>query len=206
MAFQSILFDKMWGEMLHTGPLEFTGVVFGIISVLFSRKENIWVFPTGLISTLIFIYLYLQCGLYADASVNVYYTIMSILGWMMWAKKREGDTLLHISYCNKQERQFMLAFFAVCWVVLYFILHRFTDSTVPVADSFTSAAAFTGMYLMNKKKVENWWWWVVTDAASIPLNCYKGLMFAGFQYLVFLVLAIMGAFSWHNKYKFLKHG
>ena len=206
MTLQSIFFDKMWGEILQTKPLEFIGVVFGIASVLFSRKENIWVFPTGLISTLIFIYLYLQCGLYADASVNVYYTIMSILGWMMWAKKKEGHIQLHINYCNKQEMQFSIVFFSVCWILLYSILHKFTDSTVPVADSFTSAAAFTGMYLMNKKKVENWWWWVVTDAASIPLNYYKGLVFASFQYFVFLILAIMGAISWHKKYKLQKHG
>ncbi len=206
MTFQSIFFDQLWTQFKQTSLLEFTGVVFGIASVLFSRKENIWVFPTGLISTTVFIYIYLQCGLYADASVNLYYTIMSILGWAMWAKKSEGQTILHISYNSIKEQLYSVGFFAACWAVLYFILIKYTPSTVPVADSFTSAAAFTGMYLMNKKKVENWWWWIITDIASIPLNAYKGLMFASFQYLVFTILAIMGWISWHQKYKLLKNG
>ncbi len=206
MTFQSIFFDQLWTQFCKTSLLEFTGVVFGIASVLFSRKENIWVFPTGLISTTVFIYIYLQCGLYADASVNLYYTIMSILGWAMWAKKSEGQTILHISYNSIKEQLYSVGFFAACWAVLYFILIKYTPSTVPVADSFTSAAAFTGMYLMNKKKVENWWWWIITDIASIPLNAYKGLMFASFQYLVFTILAVMGWISWHQKYKLLKNG
>jgi len=206
MTIISIIFDRFWQDIQHTGKLEFIGVVCGIASVLFSRKENIWVFPTGLVSTLIFIYLYVECGLYADASVNIYYTIMSILGWIMWAKKTEGHTVLHISYNSLKEQLYSIVFFIVCWGLLYFILHQYTPSTVPVADSFTSAAAFTGMYLMNKKKVENWWWWIVTDLASIPLNAYKGLMFASFQYLVFTILAIMGWITWHKKYKLHIHG
>ena len=206
MTIDALFFYKIWHDIQHTGKLEFIGVITGIASVLYSRKENILVYPTGLISTLIFIFLYAQCGLYADASVNIYYTIMSVLGWIMWAKKAEGHTVLHISYNSIKEQLFSILFFAVCWIVLYCILHLYTPSTVPVADSFTSAAAFTGMYLMNKKKVENWWWWIVTDLASIPLNAYKGLMFASFQYLVFTILAIMGWISWHKKYKLRIHG
>lgn len=201
-----MIFSKIWHDIQHTGILEFIGVISGITSVLYSRKENILVFPTGLISTLIFIYLYTQCGLYADASVNIYYTVMSILGWIMWAKKKEGHTVLHISYNNFSEQLISIGFFIICWGFLYFILHLYTPSTVPFADSFTSAAAFTGMYLMNKKKVENWVWWIVTDIASIPLNAYKGLQFAAFQYLVFTILALMGWISWHNKYKLQTNG
>jgi len=206
MTIDTVFYYKIWQDIQNTGKLEFTGVITGIASVLYSRKENILVYPTGLISTLIFIYLYAQCGLYADASVNIYYSIMSILGWMMWAKKKEGETLLHISYNNKKEQIISILFFIICWGFLYYILHIYTPSTVPIADSFTSAAAFTGMYLMNKKKVENWWWWIVTDVASIPLNAYKGLMFASFQYLVFTILAVMGWISWHKKFKHRIHG
>ena len=206
MTIDALFFYTIWHDIQHTGKLEFIGVITGIASVLYSRKENILVYPTGLISTLIFIFLYAQCGLYADASVNIYYTIMSVLGWIMWAKKEEGHTVLYISYNSIKEQLFSIMFFAGCWGVLYCILHLYTPSTVPIADSFTSAAAFTGMYLMNKKKVENWWWWIVTDLASIPLNAYKGLMFASFQYLVFTILAIMGWISWHKKYKLRIHG
>jgi nicotinamide mononucleotide transporter len=119
----------------------------------------------------------------------------------MWSRKKNHEVVLHISYNTKSQQWLSVGFFAVCWVILYLVLHHFTDSTVPQADAFTSAAAFTGMYLMNKKKVENWWWWILTNNASIPLNFYKGLVFTSFQYLVLLILAIMGLISWMKKAK-----
>ena len=212
---------------------EFIAVITGIASVVYSRRENILVYPVGMISTGIFIYLYIKHGLYADASVNFYYTVMSIIGWYMWSKKSPafaevsaGDALpplssagasakadrsgaqnlrpsgaaaLRITASTKKEWRNAIFFFFGCWVVLYLILKHFTDSTVPIADSFTSGAAFTGMWLMNKKKLENWTWWIITDLASIPLNFYKHLVFTSFQYLVFLILAIMGYITWRKK-------
>jgi nicotinamide mononucleotide transporter len=186
-------------DLHQTGWLEFVAVVTGIGSVVFSRKENILVYPVGMISTGIFIFLYIDHGLYADASVNFYYTVMSIVGWIMWSKKTEGKKALKITASSKKEWLESLLFFSVFWIILYQLLSRFTDSTVPVADSFTSAAAFTGMWLMNKKKLENWTWWIITDLASVPLNFYKHLVFASFQYLVFLVLATMGYITWRKK-------
>jgi nicotinamide mononucleotide transporter len=196
-------------EILHqfiegiksTSWLEFIGVITGIASVVFSRKENILVFPVGIISTVIYIYLYLTHGLYADASVNFYYTVMSIIGWFMWARKKNGNTALLITSSNKKNWWQAIMFFAVCWLLLFLVLKTFTDSTVPQADSFTSAAAFTGMWLMNKKKLENWIWWIITDTVSIPLNFYKHLVFTSFQYMVFLVLATMGYITWREKIK-----
>ncbi|HEY8733790.1 MAG TPA: nicotinamide riboside transporter PnuC, partial [Puia sp.] len=137
--------------------------------------------------------------LYADASVNLYYTVMSITGWIMWSRKSDGKTILSITASTSRDWRNASIFFLACWVILYFILKYFTDSTVPVADSFTSAAAFTGMWLMNKKKLENWNWWIITDLASIPLNFYKHLVFTSFQYLVFLILAVMGYITWRKK-------
>ena len=163
--------------------------------------ENILVYPVGMINTAIYIYLYLTHGLYADASVNFYYTVMSILGWRMWTRKKEGHSTLIITKSNTKDWLSTFIFFGICWAVLYFVLKKFTDSTVPMADSFTSAAAFTGMWLMNKKKVENWIWWIITDLVSIPLNFYKHLVFTSFQYMVFLVLATMGYITWLEKIK-----
>jgi nicotinamide mononucleotide transporter len=183
----------------QTSVLEFVAVITGIASVIFSRMENILVYPVGMVSTTIFIFLYLTHGLYADATVNFYYTVMSIVGWVMWAQKKEGQKLLKITRSNGKEWRTAILFFGICWAILYFILEKYTDSTVPLADSFTSAAAYTGMWLMNKKKLENWTWWIITDLASIPLNFYKHLEFTSFQYLVFLVLAVMGYFSWSKK-------
>ena len=176
-------------------------VVFGIASVIFSRREHILVYPVGIVNTGIFIYLYFTHKLYADALVNTYYTILSVTGWLSWAAKKEGRPALQITRSTGRDWRNALIFFFITWVVLYFVLLRFTDSTVPVADSFTSAAAFTGMWLMNKKKLENWTWWIILNVASIPLNFYKHLVFASFQYLVFLVLAILGYITWANKIK-----
>jgi nicotinamide mononucleotide transporter len=152
-----------------------------------------------MVNTGIFIWLYITHGLYADASVNFYYTVMSIIGWVMWSRKAEGKSILHITASSKKDWINSIIFFFVCWSILYFLLSRFTDSTVPIADSFTSAAAFTGMWLMNKKKLENWTWWIITNLASIPLNFYKHLVFTSFQYLVFLILAVMGYITWRKK-------
>ena len=193
------VFQQFVSEIQQTTLLEFLGVVFGIGSVFFSRKENILVYPVGMVSTVIFIYLYIIHGLYADASVNFYYTVMSVIGWIMWSRKKEGSEILHITKSNKKEWIQSIIFFIICWIILFVVLKNFTDSTVPQADAFASAAAFTGMWLMNKKKVENWIWWIITNIASIPLNYYKGLAFTSFQYIVLLVLAIAGLKEWTKK-------
>jgi nicotinamide mononucleotide transporter len=191
--------QQFFEDIHNTSWLEFIAVIFGIASVIYSRMENILVYPVGLVNTSIFIYLYVVHGLYADASVNFYYTVMSIIGWLMWARKKQGKTVLKITGSSTKDWIKSLAFFFTFWFVLFFLLRNYTDSTVPLADSFTSAAAFTGMWLMNKKKLENWTWWIITDLASVPLNFYKHLVFASFQYLVFLILAILGYITWRKK-------
>jgi nicotinamide mononucleotide transporter len=196
------IISQFFSELQSTGWPEFIAVITGIASVIFSRKENILVYPVGMISTGIFVWLYILHGLYADASVNFYYTVMSIIGWYMWSRKTDGKSSLHITASSKKDWINSLFFFSICWAVLYILLSRFTDSTVPMADSFTSAAAFTGMWLMNKKKLENWTWWIITNLASIPLNFYKHLVFTSVQYLVFLILAIMGYITWRKKIRY----
>jgi nicotinamide mononucleotide transporter len=193
------IISQFFNDIHQTSWLEFVAVVTGIASVIYSRKENILVYPVGMISTGIFIWLYITHGLYADASVNFYYTVMSVIGWVMWAKKKDGKAALIITASTKGDWRNGLLFFSICWVILFLLLSHFTDSTVPIGDSFTSAAAFTGMWLMNKKKLENWTWWIITDLASIPLNFYKHLVFTSFQYLVFLILAVMGYITWRKK-------
>jgi nicotinamide mononucleotide transporter len=193
------IISQFLSELRNTTWFEFIAVVRGIASVIFSRKENILVYPVGMISTGMFVPLYILHGLYADASVNLYYTVMSIIGWYMWSRKSEGRTKLHVTASSKRDWINGIVFFLVCWTILYLLLSHFTDSTVPIADSFTSGAAFTGMWLMNKKKLENWTWWIITDLASVPLNFYKHLVFTSFQYVVFLILAVMGYITWRKK-------
>lgn len=186
--------------MLATTWLEFVAVVFGILSVVYSRAENILVYPTGLVNTTLYIYLSVQAGLYAEASVNGYYTIMSIAGWVWWARKKtDGEHQLRISGSSATDWRNALLFFGFFWVSLWWLLDRFTDSSVPLADGFAAASAYTGMWLMARKKLENWIWWIVTNIASIPLYFSKGFVFTSFQYLVFLVLAVMGYAEWRRK-------
>jgi nicotinamide mononucleotide transporter len=195
--------EDFWRQLidglLATSWLEYMAVFLGIASVVFSRRENIWVYPTGLVNTTIYIYLSLIAGLYAEAGVNFYYTVMSIAGWILWSGKKDGQTALHITRSTRTEWGRSLAFFSACWLALYLILKHWTDSSVPLADAFASAAAYTGMYLMTRKKLENWLWWTITNIASIPLYFSKGFVFTGFQYLVFLVLSVMGYLEWRRR-------
>lgn len=193
----------IWQQFLDglfaTGWLEFVAVIFGIASVMLSRLENIWVYPTGIINTTIYIYLCFLGGLYAEAGVNFYYTVMSVIGWVLWSRKNEGQVILQISRSNTKEWRNALIFFTLCWAVLFFILKKFTDSTVPLADGFASAAAYTAMWLMARKKLENWIWWGITNVASIPLYFLKGYVFTSFQYVVFLVLSVLGYLEWRRR-------
>jgi nicotinamide mononucleotide transporter len=185
--------------LFATGWLEFVAVTFGIASVMLSRKENIWVYPTGIINTTIYIYLSLVGGIYAEAGVNFYYTVMSIVGWVLWTQKKEGLKLLQISSSTKPEWRNAILFFVLCWGVLFFILKKLTNSSVPLADGFASASAYTAMWLMARKKLENWVWWGITNVASIPLYFIKGYVFTSFQYVVFLVLSILGYLEWRKR-------
>ncbi|MCC6282488.1 MAG: nicotinamide mononucleotide transporter [Saprospiraceae bacterium] len=193
------LWQQLIAGLWATTWLEFIAVVFGIASVLLSRSEHIGVYPTGIINTGIYIYLSIVAGLYAEASVNIYYTIMSVVGWVMWSQKQGDGDKLHITASSRKEWINALIFFGLCWVVLWFVLHKYTNSTVPLADGFASATAYTGMWLMARKKLENWLWWIATNITAIPLYFIKGYVFTSFQYLVFLVLAVLGWVEWKKR-------
>ena len=200
MSFPEI-YQQFIDGMQHTTWLEYTAVFFGIISVLYSRKENILVYPTGIINTVLYTFFcFSWWSLYAEGSLNFYYTIMSIYGWYVWSHKKEGK-VLPITYNTKKDWVISISFFVVSWAVLYFVLKKYTNSDVPWGDSFASSAAYTGMWQMTRKKVGNWIWWIITNIVSIPLYFYKGAVFTSVQYVVFLILAIMGLIEWRRKIK-----
>lgn len=176
--------------------LEAIAVFFGVASVYYSMKENILVYPTGIISTLIYVWICIQVGLYADMGINAYYFSMSIYGWYLWSRPTAEGTTLPITWLNTRGVVEALLLFFASYALLAFILLRFTDSDVPYVDSFTTASAFVGMYLMAKKKVENWIAWIITDLVSVPLYFYKGLILTSFQFLIFTVLAVLGLLAW----------
>jgi len=200
------IFRQFIDGIQQTSWLEFIAVFAGIASVWFSRLENILVYPVGLINTIIYIFISIKGHLYGEASVNLYYTLVSIYGWILWAKKDEQKQhVLSITFSSSKEWMQQLLFFASFYIAIFLSLSylktNFAPGAIPWADAFASSTAYTGMWLMAKKKVESWYWWIATDFASIPLYFVKGYVFTSFQFMVFTALAIWGLFEWYKKAK-----
>lgn len=200
------IYHQFINGLYETRWYEFVAVVFGIASVWLSRNENILVYPVGLVNTILYIIISIQSHLIGEASVNLYYTIVSIYGWILWSKKdRSHKSALHITWSTGKQWAAQLAFFASFYIIIFFCLSylkkEFAPGALPAADAFASATAFTGMWLMAKKKIESWYWWIATNVASIPLYFVKGLVFTSFYYLVLLVLAVSGLIEWMKKEK-----
>jgi nicotinamide mononucleotide transporter len=188
----------------QTGWLEYLAVASGIVSVWFSRREHILVYPTGLVNTVIYVYLSLKAHLPGEASVNFYYTVVSLYGWYVWSRRdSERRPVLRVTFSDARQRLFQAGFFALCYGVLFLALTLlkgdFTPGAIPWADALASASAYTGMWLMARKKVESWFWWIVTNLASIPLYFVKGYVVTSVYYLVLLCLAVSGYFEWRSR-------
>ena len=193
-----LLFAQYIGYSFFFIILEITAVVFGIISVLFARKNNILVYPTGLISTLIFIYILYNFKLYGEFIINIYYSVMSILGWYLWSRRNNGQEEFPISIMNSKEYKISGLIFTVTLLFIALVYHffdKFTDLTAYV-DAFTTALFFVGMWLMAKRKIENWIVWIIADIISVPLYFYKGLTVSSLQFIVFTIIAILGYIEW----------
>lgn len=204
MTVQEIIQQFVAG-MKSTGTLEYIAVFAGIASVWFSRKENIWVYPTGLVSTILYIYLSFKVGLFGEGSVNFYYTVMSIYGWILWTRKdTQQHLVLQITASTKKEWKQHIAFCCFFYVIIFVILYwlkkkEYSSEVIPWADAFASSTAFTGMWLMAKKKIESWYWWMATNIASIPLYFVKQYVFTSVLYLVLLIMAVFGLLEWMKR-------
>ena len=192
------IFAQYEGTPLHLVVLEIIGVIFGFLSVWFSKKENILVFPTGIISTAIFVYILLVFGLLGDMLINAYYFSMSVYGWYVWTRKVDDTHFIPITRTSKKEKQWSVLLFVgtiifVCLIYLFF--DKFNNWTAYV-DTFTTAIFFVGMWLMAKKKIENWVYWIIGDIISVPLYWYKGLIFTSLQYFLFTIIAVYGYLAW----------
>jgi len=193
------IFAQLYSNILDTSLLEVVAVVFGILSVWFARKENIWVYPTGIINVLIYVYLCFFAGLYADMGINAFYFVMSVYGWYNWSRKDAESHHVPISKLSLFQWIISILLIAVAFALIYYILLKYTDSTVPLFDSFTTSLFIAGMWLMAIKKIENWLLWILGDLLVIPLFAMKGLVFTSVQYIVFLVLAVMGYIEWRKR-------
>ena len=194
-----LLFGQYSGHQSIDIGLEITAVVFGFLSVWYAKKNHIWVFPTGLISTSIFVYLLWKWVLLGDMMINAYYFVMSVYGWYVWTRKT-NDQATPISQTNTKEKRTSFVVFIITLVFVYIVYQsagKWTSWTAYV-DTVTTAIFFVGMWLMARRKIENWIFWIVGDIISVPLYFHKGLTFTSLQYLIFTIIAIYGFLAWKH--------
>ena len=198
----SQIFESLFAQYATYEPLdislEITGVVFGLLSVWLAKKNHIGVFPTGMISTSIYVYLLLKWGLVGDMLINAYYFGMSVYGWVIWTRVNDQELATPISRMNQQEWRYLLLLFLGSLGFVYGIYQWFGlwNSSTAVIDTLTTAVFFSGMWLMARRKIENWVFWIVGDIISVPLYLIKGFSFTSLQYLIFTFIAIYGYVEW----------
>ena len=178
--------------------LESIAFVFGIASVIYAKRENILVYPTGLIATVITVYLLYKAEYFGDMMMNFYYSVMSIYGWWNWSRKKDNEFIVPISRTTSQEKLVGFALFLVTMFVTYLVYNAY-DYTLEIPnyiDIFTSGIFFTAMWFMATKKLENWTLWIIADIITVPLYAYRGLGMLSLQYLIFTILAIQGYKQW----------
>jgi len=191
-------------QIKETTWLQWLAVALGVTEVLLARVNNIWLYPAGILGTAIYIYLLMDVHLYAESVLNGYYVVMSVYGWILWAKKdTQQHHIINIEFSNAKQWLQQLLFFTFFYVVIFFILtyvkKSFAPGAIPWADAFASATAYTGMWLMAKKKVESWYWWIATNIASIPLYFVKDYVFTSVYYFILLIMAFFGLAEWMRR-------
>ena len=182
----------------HLIVLEGIAFIFGVLSVYYAKKANIWVYPTGIICTAITVYLLYINTYLGDMMMNFYYTIMSIYGWWNWSRKKDNKYVVPISRTNNKEKKVGVFFFLLTVAVTYLVYNAYNyEMEIPnYIDVVTSGIFFTAMWYMANKKLENWTLWIIGDLITIPLYAYRGLGMLSLQYVIFTILAIQGYIEW----------
>lgn len=187
-------------QVAQTSWIEWLAVGFSVAEVLLARANKVALYPAGIIATILSVYLFITSGLYAESLLNGYYIVMSIYGWWYWVKKKDKPPV-PITFTNKKEWQTVAAIVAGGFIVLYLTLKNFTPSTVPLCDAFVSATAWAGMWLLAKRKVENWILLNISNAVAIPLLFYKHLPLYAALTIFLFVVAVQGYFQWKKLVK-----
>jgi nicotinamide mononucleotide transporter len=187
--------------------IEIVAVVFGVLSVWYAHKENIWVFPLGIINVLIYIYICISTQLYANAGINVVYFLTNVYGWYNWSRTNDDQESLQISRNTNKQNALWLLFAAVLYGVTVWILRTanqndpiYLNSILPWIDGMNTSFFLCATVLMTVKKIENWWFWIAGNVISIPVYFSQGLYFTSLQYAIFLVIAIMGLRGWNKRW------
>jgi nicotinamide mononucleotide transporter len=187
-------------QIRETAWLQWVAVIFGVAEVLLAKRNNVLLYPAGLISTSISIFLLLEVQLYAETLLNVYYVAMSIYGWYFWMSKR-NKRATPITYTTKPEWLIVALITFGGWLVLYLVLKNFTPSNVPVWDAFVSSSAWAGTWLLTRRKIENWVVLNVSNLFAVPLLFYKNLPMFALLTLFLFIVAIFGYFDWKKIYQ-----
>lgn len=191
-------FDPYQDRSLYLIGLEAIAFFFGIASVIYAKKEHIWVYPTGLVATIITMYIFLKDGLLGDMMLNLYYSLMSIYGWWNWSRKKEGRRVVEVSRTTALDKAVGILLFVITTGFTYMIYLIFGDElhVSNYVDMVTSGIFFTAMWYMATKKLENWTLWILADIITVPLYAYRGWGMLSLQYLIFTILAIQGYYAW----------
>jgi len=182
-------------QIKETTFLEWAAVIFSVAEVLLAKVNNIWLYPTGIAGTFIGIYVLLIAGLYAESALNVYYIVMSFYGWIYWIKKR-NEPPVKITWTTRREWVISLLIVFVGWAILYVLLKKYTSSNVPLWDSWVSSTAWAGMWLLARRKLENWILLNISNLFAIPLLCYKHLILFAALTLFLFIVAFFGFYDW----------
>ena len=197
------VWEKFISNVQQTGWQEWVSTVTQIASVWYARKNNVLVYPTGIIGVLLAAWLYFfdsHPPLYADGTLNIYYFLMSVYGWYNWMQKKDAEHFTYpISWSSKKELTIGFLLFVVSWGIIYFTLVKITDSNTPILDSLVSASAVVAMWWMAKRKIENWLAWIISNIVAIPLNFYKEFYLFSLMYILFLVMALWGFIEWKKQ-------
>lgn len=192
------LFREFISQLSKTSLLEWLGVSFGVVQVLLAKSNKILLYPFGIISVLITVYIMYDAGLYAEVLLNIYYLVMSVYGWLYWGKTSGDVKEVKVSFSGSREWFITLGILGLGFPSLYWALLEFTDSTVPVWDSLVTATAWAGMWLLARRKIENWILLNVSNAIAIPLLMYKGLSLYSLLTLFLFVIAVLGYMEWRK--------
>jgi len=174
--------------------------IFGILSVYYAKKENILVYPTGIIATVLTVYILYKAGYLAEMTLNIYFSIMSIYGWINWSRKNDNEHVIMISRTDTKQKIIGIILFFLTIAVTYIVYHIFDKEILPAnyIDIILSGIFFTGMWYMAMKKIENWTLWIIGDAIAVPLYADRGLGMLALQYIIFTILAILAYLEWRK--------
>ena len=196
------IFDFLFSQYSSYSPsfiyLELFAVIMNITSVVYAKQNSILVYPTGLIGTGIFVYILLNFSLLGDTIINAYFFSMSIYGWYFWSRKKDEVFVNQVSTINRNEIKYLFILAISSLIFIYFVYDYFDkwNNWTAYVDNITTAIFFVAMWLMARRKIESWIFWIIGDLITVPLYFYKGLTISSIQYIIFLILAVLGYISW----------